>query len=202
MLQDFAQLKSGDVIVQNGANSAVGQCVIQMAKARGIKTVNIIRDRADKNEIIEKLQRLGGDIVVTEEYANTIAMKNVVSDLPKAKLGLNCVGGTSVATLVRLMDKDSTVVTYGGMSRKPITIPTGPFIFNNISLKGFWLTEWVNQHSKQERQQMIDEISTMVKNKQLVMFMETHPFQKFQQALLTSLDSNAIRRRKVLLKFE
>jgi mitochondrial enoyl-[acyl-carrier protein] reductase / trans-2-enoyl-CoA reductase len=45
MMLDFAQLKEGDWLVQNGANSGVGQNVIQLAKIRGIKTVNIIRDR-------------------------------------------------------------------------------------------------------------------------------------------------------------
>lgn len=36
---------TGDVIVQNGATSMVGQCVIQLAKSRGIHNINIIRDR-------------------------------------------------------------------------------------------------------------------------------------------------------------
>jgi hypothetical protein len=35
----------GDTIVQNGATSIVGQCLIQLAKAQGIRTINIIRDR-------------------------------------------------------------------------------------------------------------------------------------------------------------
>jgi trans-2-enoyl-CoA reductase len=35
----------GDAIVQNGATSIVGQCVIQLAKVQGIRTINIIRDR-------------------------------------------------------------------------------------------------------------------------------------------------------------
>ena len=37
----------GDAVVQNGANSAVGQNVIQLAAAWGLKTINIIRDRCD-----------------------------------------------------------------------------------------------------------------------------------------------------------
>ena len=45
MMLDFAQLKEGDWLVQNGANSGVGQNVIQLARIRGFKTVNIIRDR-------------------------------------------------------------------------------------------------------------------------------------------------------------
>ena len=31
--------------MQNGATSMVGQCVIQLAKSRGIHSINIIRDR-------------------------------------------------------------------------------------------------------------------------------------------------------------
>jgi mitochondrial enoyl-[acyl-carrier protein] reductase / trans-2-enoyl-CoA reductase len=37
MLTDHADLKPGDWIIQNAANSAVGQLVITLAKARGIR---------------------------------------------------------------------------------------------------------------------------------------------------------------------
>ncbi len=43
LLRDFASLKPGDVIIQNGANSMVGLAVIQMAREMGVKTINIIR---------------------------------------------------------------------------------------------------------------------------------------------------------------
>ena len=36
---------SGDVIIQNAANSAVGQSVIQLASINNIKTINVIRER-------------------------------------------------------------------------------------------------------------------------------------------------------------
>lgn len=35
----------GDSVIQNAANSGVGQAVIQIAAARGINTINVIRDR-------------------------------------------------------------------------------------------------------------------------------------------------------------
>ena len=35
----------GDVIIQNAANSAVGQSVIQLASINNIKTINVIRER-------------------------------------------------------------------------------------------------------------------------------------------------------------
>ena len=61
LLSEFVQLKAGDVVVQNAANSAVGQAVIQLAKLRGVKTVSIIRDRADYKQVVEQLKALGGD---------------------------------------------------------------------------------------------------------------------------------------------
>lgn len=36
---------AGDSVIQNAANSGVGQAVIQIAAARGINTINVIRDR-------------------------------------------------------------------------------------------------------------------------------------------------------------
>lgn len=47
MLKDFVNLKSGDTVIQNGANSAVGQFVIQLCKIFGYKSINIVRDRTD-----------------------------------------------------------------------------------------------------------------------------------------------------------
>ncbi|KHN33435.1 Putative trans-2-enoyl-CoA reductase, mitochondrial [Glycine soja] len=51
MLEHCVALNSGDAIVQNGATSMVGQCVIQIAKSRGIPNINIIRDRIRKYRI-------------------------------------------------------------------------------------------------------------------------------------------------------
>jgi hypothetical protein len=32
------------------------------------------------------------------------------------------------------------IVTYGGLSMKPVSIPTGLFIFKDIQARGFWLS--------------------------------------------------------------
>jgi len=57
MLSDFTPLNPEDSknrqktegkkqwVIQNGANSAVGQAVIQIAREWGIGTINLVRDR-------------------------------------------------------------------------------------------------------------------------------------------------------------
>lgn len=37
----------GDTVIQNAANSGVGQAVIQIAAAKGVHTINVVRDRSN-----------------------------------------------------------------------------------------------------------------------------------------------------------
>lgn len=69
MLHDFVALNKDDVVIQNGANSACGQNVIQLAKIFGYKSVNIIRQRPepDLENLKNHLKSLGATYVLTEE---------------------------------------------------------------------------------------------------------------------------------------
>ena len=199
LLTDFAELKPGDVIIQNGANSMVGLLVIQLAKMRGIQTINLIRQKQNHELTVQRMKDLGADIVMDYSFANNnTKMARLLSDMPKPKLALNCVGGDAARIVTKYLADDGVMVTYGGMSKQPITIPTSPLIFNNISLKGFWMTKWVETHSKEERQKMIDELSKLIIDKKLLAFVETHKFSEFDYALEKSV--NASSDRKVVLK--
>jgi NADPH:quinone reductase-like Zn-dependent oxidoreductase len=60
LLSEFVDLAPGDWVVQNAANSGVGRAVIAFAKARGFKTINLVR----RTELIDELKALGGDVVI------------------------------------------------------------------------------------------------------------------------------------------
>ncbi|KAL2295925.1 hypothetical protein Nmel_017455, partial [Mimus melanotis] len=77
VLADFESLVPGDSIIQNAANSGVGQAVIQIARASGIKTINVVRDRPDLPKLVERLMALGADHVVTEEMLRKPEMKDI-----------------------------------------------------------------------------------------------------------------------------
>jgi NADPH:quinone reductase-like Zn-dependent oxidoreductase len=62
LLSEYVDLKPGEWVVQNAANSGVGRWVIAFAKTRGLKTVNIVRRR----ELLAELEAIGGDIVVVD----------------------------------------------------------------------------------------------------------------------------------------
>uniref|UniRef100_A0A0E0MIL0 enoyl-[acyl-carrier-protein] reductase n=1 Tax=Oryza punctata TaxID=4537 RepID=A0A0E0MIL0_ORYPU len=82
MLQHFVNLTPGDTLVQNGATSIVGQCVIQLAKLHGLRTINIIRDRPGSEEAKDKLKQLGADQVFTESQLDIKNIKSLLVLLP------------------------------------------------------------------------------------------------------------------------
>ncbi|GKV08227.1 hypothetical protein SLEP1_g19892 [Rubroshorea leprosula] len=183
MLEDFTTLNSGDSIVQNGATSIVGQCIIQLARFRGIHSINIIRDRPGLDEVQEKLKALGADEVFTESQLEVKNVKGLLSSIPEPALGFNCVGGNAASLVLKFLRMGGTMVTYGGMSKKPITVSTSSFIFKDLSLKGFWLQKWLTSDKAKECRSMIDYLLCLAREGKLKYEMELVPFDNFHTAL-------------------
>ncbi|CAE6528547.1 unnamed protein product [Rhizoctonia solani] len=165
MLSEFRTLGSGDYVIQNGANSAVGQAVIQIAAARNLRTINVIRDRPNLNELKHYLISLGATHVITEQELTDNSMRAKVKEWTQGKgikLGLNCVGGKPTATLAKHLGHDAALVSYGAMSKEPLSLPTSLFIFKNLTSYGYWQSRWYETHTPEERQSMLQEITDLM----------------------------------------
>src|SRR6202045_4461398 len=62
LLEDPVALAPGDWVIQNVANSAVGRHLIVLAKARGVRTVNVVR----RDDVAAELKALGADAVLVD----------------------------------------------------------------------------------------------------------------------------------------
>ncbi|XP_066555480.1 enoyl-[acyl-carrier-protein] reductase, mitochondrial [Amia ocellicauda] len=192
MLHDFKQLQPGDTVIQNGANSAVGQAVIQISATKGFKTINIIRDRPTCHELVEKLQSMGADYVITEESLQSSDIQEIFQEVPKPKLGLNCVGGFSAGRILSHLECGGTLVTYGGMAKKPILLPAKTLIFKNIAVQGFWMTQWKRNHKQDltKLRAMVSELCGLLKSGQLATPLCVQvPFHHYRMALAASMQS-------------
>uniref|UniRef100_A0A8B9LNT2 Enoyl-[acyl-carrier-protein] reductase, mitochondrial n=1 Tax=Astyanax mexicanus TaxID=7994 RepID=A0A8B9LNT2_ASTMX len=125
MLHDFHTLTPGSTVIQNGANSAVGQAVIQIAAAMQIRTINIIRDRPNCAELVKELHALGADYVLTEEE-----------------------------------------VMSSGLHLYSLSHFQKSLIFKNISLRGFWMTQWKRNHRQDKAllRSMLDSLCELVRS--------------------------------------
>lgn len=201
LLKDFEDLEPGDAVIQNGANSGVGQAVIQLAAAWGIKTVNIIRNRPNVEELKSHLKDLGANYVATEEDLKSSEMKETMKGIKPPKLALNCVGGKSSMGLFRYLGPKGTMVTYGGMSKQPVTVPTGSLIFQDVSVRGFWMSQWNVDHQKYaSKVNMLNEVCSMVEKGQLrAPLCKTHPLSDFKTAISEALQPYSTTKQLLIL---
>lgn len=198
ILKEFETLNSGDSLIQNGANSMVGKCIIQIAKQRGIKTINIIRNNENFENNSSLLKSYGADIVESYESLSSRNFKKIISDIPPPKLAINCIGGDSVVDMARYMQEGGTLVTYGAMSRRPLTIPSSLFIFKDMKMKGFWLHQWLKDRTSEDQHTLYNEILKLLKTRTLKLETETVDFKDVHKAIKLSKES---RRNKIILKF-
>ncbi|CAK6959048.1 enoyl- reductase%2C mitochondrial [Scomber japonicus] [Scomber scombrus] len=169
MLSDFEDLKQGDSVIQNAANSGVGQAVIQIAAARGINTINVVRDRPDFSQLSNRLKAIGASHVIKEETLRRPEIKELFKTCPKPKLALNGVGGKSATELLRHLQVGGSMVTYGGMAKQPVTVPVSALIFKDVNVRGFWVTQWKRDHSHDDRafRAMLDELCSLIRQGKL-----------------------------------
>jgi mitochondrial enoyl-[acyl-carrier protein] reductase / trans-2-enoyl-CoA reductase len=156
MLESFVRLQKGDWVVQNAANSAVGRCVIQIARSRGWKTLNVVR----RSDVIEDLKALGADEVVLEG-GDLGEISTELCGAHRPRLGLNAVGGASALNVANALSDFGVLVTYGAMARQPLKIPNGLLIFRNLEFKGFWASRWLRSLPPARATKMWDRLASL-----------------------------------------
>lgn len=165
LLNDFVDLKPGNTVFQNGANSACGQIIIQLCKILKVNCVCVVRNRDNIEDLKKYLKELGASHVMTD---TELTETNIFTTLSSPVLGLNCVGGEIASNMLQYMANGSTFVTYGNMSGQPFQVPASIFVYKDIRLKGFWMTRWTKENpNSPERFKMFEELIQLVMNKKL-----------------------------------
>ncbi|KAF1968834.1 trans-2-enoyl-CoA reductase-like protein [Bimuria novae-zelandiae CBS 107.79] len=170
MLKDFVTLKEGEFFIQNGANSGVGRAAIQLGKQWGLRSINVIRGREDKEEeerLKKELKELGADVVITDAELQSQEIKEMAAEWTNKgrapiKLALNCVNGKPATAMAKLLASEAHFVTYGAMSKQPLTIPASMLIFKDIHFHGFWVSRWA-ERNPQDKQATVKDVLDLVR---------------------------------------
>jgi len=143
MLTSLTALSPGDWVVQNAANSAVGRLVIRFARAKGLRTVNVVR----RDGLRDSLAAEGADAVVVDEGPDLAAAIRAATGGTPPRLALDAVGGTATAALAAALAPGGTVAVYGLLSGEDSRVPARDLVFRDIRLRGFWLAQWYAEAS-------------------------------------------------------
>ena len=178
LLHGFGALKQGEWIVQNVGNSAVGRCVIQLARDLGIRTISFVR----RAELFGELRELGADQVFLDDDDGLASAKEILGGA-NAALAFNAVGGDSALRLMKLLRESGSHITYGAMGRKPVTIPNGLLIFRDIQVRGLWVSRWIENAPLEEVHAVYENLAARVVAGKIVQPVDsTFPLEKFQEA--------------------
>jgi trans-2-enoyl-CoA reductase len=195
LLHGYVELKTGDWVIQNAANSAAGRAVIQIAHALGYKTVNVVR----REELIDELRADGGDLVLIDSENLRDEVKNATGGAP-IHLGLNAVGGDSALRLMNCLTASGTLVTFGAMSLQPLKIPNGLLIFKDLRFRGIWINKWYDNATPAERMAAFNPIFEMAGRGLLQTKVEkSYPLSEIKAAVEHA--AHAQRRGKIIFEF-
>ena len=179
MLSDFVDLKPGDWVIQNVANSAVGRLLIVLAKQRGLRTVNVVR-RAD---LAGELKALGADVVVVDSSDLARQVGEATADA-RIMLGVEAIGGAATGRLADCIATDGTLVHYGSMSGEDPKVTRNNFIYRGVRLTGFMLGRFLSRRSAEEIRAIYADLGGQVMAGKLSAPVDTvYPIENIKDAL-------------------
>jgi len=157
LLSEFVTLQPGDWVIQNAANSGVGSYLIQLAKLRGFKTINVVR----RDSALAAVEAEGGDLVLVDGPDLPKRVRAALGDAP-IRLGIDAVGGASTDHLAAVLSDGGVLVNYGMMSGQPCQVSPASFVFRDITLRGFWLAKWFQQATPAQQMKVFGELVQLI----------------------------------------
>jgi trans-2-enoyl-CoA reductase len=157
LLTDIVQLKPGDWVIQNVANSAVGRIVIALARARGIRTMNVVR----RASLFAELKALGADACVVDGPDLAEHVKAQVGG-GSIRLGLDAVSGRATARLSTCLADGGVVCNYGAMSGEEPVMARGTLTSSGVTLVGFMLGRFLATRSLEQIRAIYAELGRQI----------------------------------------
>lgn len=217
LLEDFG-LKKGDVLIQNGGGTAVGLAMVQLAAARGIKTLSVVDElksepwrsdgaSADPYGVTaERIKALGGDIVISSAFSRrTAQVQQMLIELSATKdgalprLAFNGVGGESATALIKSLRAGGTFVTYSGWKGSmPIVVPSSSFVDKDLTMCGFNMAQWLSEASQDSIRTMVNDLASMMVKESLTGWIERKDMSDVEPSVFASA-RHVVRARQVVV---
>lgn len=191
MLTDLVALAPGDWVVQNAANSAVGQNAVKIGRALGLRVACIVRREA----AADALRRIGADVVLVDDGSDRPPR---LPDGARARLALDAVGGVATERLAACVADGGTVVNYGLLSGQSPRLSAYDLVFRGLTLRGFWLASWFTQAPPERVRAAYAQLAGwLVEGRIGASVVARYPFHRLSEAVAHAAREN--RRGKVLM---
>ena len=179
MLERFGDLREGDWLIQNAANSSVGISLIQIAKSKGLRSVNIVR----RENLVDSLLGFGADVTLVDGPDLRDRVAQAVRGA-KIKVAIDAVAGAATRRLAACVADGGVVVNYGLLSGQPCEVDSADVLFRDVALRGFWYAAWRSRAGPEEVGSMFARLTAMLQTGTLRIPVEAvYPVGKLNEAL-------------------
>ena len=154
MLEEELNLKPGDWVLQTAAGSTLGRLVIQLARLRGYRTINLVRRR----EQVDDLLASGADAVChrrrrrrgTHQTGDRRTRRIGALDAVGGEMGGRRCGGCARRHDAHLWH----------VERPPLPLHNGEMLFRGLTARGFWPTTGSSKHPGPGRRDIGSAVAT------------------------------------------
>ncbi|EFN52133.1 hypothetical protein CHLNCDRAFT_27061 [Chlorella variabilis] len=160
LLED-ANLKPGDAVILNAANSTVGQLVVQLCHLLRLRAIAVVSGESDFEKTALWLRALGAAEVLLDRGSLKASGGGLVKFYSKPCLGLDAVGGASAQRPSEALADGAQLVVYGAMSGKAAQFSWHQWVFQGIQVKGFNVRRWMKD-SKKKLPAMLESVAKLV----------------------------------------
>jgi NADPH:quinone reductase-like Zn-dependent oxidoreductase len=195
LLHGFADLRHGDWLVQNGANSSCGRYLISLAREAGVRTVNVVR----RPEVAGELKALGADVVLLDGPGLAGRVRAATGGVAP-KLGVDCVAGAATQRLAECLAPGSPVVCYGAMSGEPCQLDFYLMFRNDLALRGISFRRELSRRTRAQVDAMYQGLAERMADGRLkARIAATYPLSLWREAFAQAARTGEEREGKVTL---
>ena len=165
LLEDYGGLKPGDTLIQNGAELPTGQAVIQLCSLLKIRTINLVADDEGFEATHAMLKGMGASLVLRDNARLDDFLKALGNEVPR--LGLDALGGEHGKRMAMALRPEASLVVYALEHGKLPSLSPSLLLYQQISLHGFNLAQWVSDEGPGAYLHMLEAIAELVKLEKL-----------------------------------
>lgn len=176
---DVLKVPKGEYLMSNAAASTLGRMVIQLAKKRGVKTINLVRSAHH----VDDLKKLGADEVIVTSEEDLVERVKEITGGKGAYATLECVGGENTQKLAQATRAGGTMIIYGAMGGFTFTCGIPDLLFRDLKIHGFWLQPYLEQ-AGDRAPQILQDIMQLLADGTFTPYTGTHfPLEKVAEAI-------------------
>lgn len=183
LLDQGPDLQAGDWLIQNAANSAIGACIIQLARARGLNTINLVR----RESAVAEVRAAGAEHVLVDGDNLPERVREITAGAP-LRFALDALAGAASEQLANCLSDGGLVLNHGMMSGENCQLSPRNLAFRHISLRGYWVGSWFASSTREARQQLFGQLAAAIVKGDLHMpVAATYPLAQVKEAVAAAV---------------